>query len=75
MKKSRARNFNDFFKSLEYSPDYEPNFDFGKKKVTSTGPKFDLMSPRKPYYRIAAPTENTTSFDLMFKSTNSLSPR
>ena len=75
MKKAPARNFSDFFKNLEYSPDYAPNFDFGKKKLTSTGPKFDLMSPRKPYYRIAGLSDTSANFDLLSKSAMSTSPK
>ena len=74
MKKSPARDFSDFFKSLEYSPDYEPNYEFGKKKLTLTGPKFDLASPRKPYYKIAPLNDPSMDVDLLARST-SLSPK
>lgn len=46
MKKSRGRD-NQFFKTLEFAPDYEPNFEVGKKKIGSPGPKFEFNSPRK----------------------------
>ncbi len=74
MNKSLARNFNDFFKNLEYSPDYEPNFEFGKKKLTLTGPKFDLMSPRKPYHKFAPLNDTSLNYSLS-KTASNMSPK
>lgn len=75
MKKTASRNFADFFKSLEYSPDYEPNYDFGKKKLTLTGPRFNLMSPRKAYHRDMSENDPYMVFDSLTKNNSGLSPR
>ena len=57
------------YRSLEYSPDYEPNYEFGKKKVSSPGPKFERLSSRKPVYRISASTnDNYLDVDKIYKN-------
>lgn len=70
--KVAPRNFSDFFKSLEYAPDYAPNYEFGKRRIGSTGPGFDKMSPRKPYYKIAPSTEGYTDYERSHRSESSI---
>jgi len=53
MNKSMGREGNSMYKSLEYSPDYAPNFEFGKKSLGSPGPSFDRMSSRKTLAHIS----------------------
>jgi len=43
MTKTLPRDNKFLFKSLEYSPDYEPNFEFGKKTLGSPGAKFEKI--------------------------------
>jgi len=52
MKKKLGRD-NKFFKNLEFAPDYEPNSEVGKRQLGSCGPKFDLVSPRKPMIHVS----------------------
>ena len=47
MKKSRGRDTQLLYKSLEFAPDYDPNFEVGKKRLGTSGPKFEFHSPRK----------------------------
>lgn len=35
-------------KSVEYAPDYKPNYEYGKRGLGSVGMKFEKMSSRKP---------------------------
>lgn len=46
MNKSRGRDTQLLYKSLEFAPDYTPNFECNKRGLGSPGPKFDLRSPR-----------------------------
>jgi len=48
MNKSRGREQNVMYKTMEYSPDYKPNFEFGKKTLGNSGPVFEKRSSRKP---------------------------
>ena len=53
MKKSRGRDTQLLYKNLEFAPDYDPNFEYGKKRLGSSGPKFELNSPRKDMIHIS----------------------
>lgn len=54
MSKQKGRDFKFLYKNDDYSPDYQPNFEFGKKQLGSPGPKFEKMSPRKPLAFVSA---------------------
>jgi len=46
--KSLGRNTgNKFLKSQEYAPDYNPNYEYGRRKLPVV-PGFDKLTPRKP---------------------------
>lgn len=60
--KSRGREKNTFYRNLEYSPDYEPNFEFGRKQLGSCGTKFEKISPRKPFHYVS-PSHNDEFLD------------
>jgi len=47
MNKSRGRDTKLMYKTMEYSPDYNPNFEFGRKGLGNPGPKFEKKSSRK----------------------------
>jgi len=48
MSKCLGRERNNLYKNQEYAPDYAPNWEYGKKRLGSCGPKFNKMSARKP---------------------------
>lgn len=52
--KGRGRDASTFYRNLEYSPDYAPNFEFGRKQLGSCGSKFDKVSPRRPVHYVSA---------------------
>jgi len=62
MNKSRGREQNVMYKTMEYSPDYKPNFEFGKKGLGNSGPIFDKRSSRKSVI-YKSPSINEEYFD------------
>ncbi|CAD8210745.1 unnamed protein product [Paramecium pentaurelia] len=46
MNKSMSREQMTVYKRKHYAPDYEPNFEFGRRKLGSAGPKFDSKKGR-----------------------------
>lgn len=68
MRKTLPRDFKFLYKDLEYSPDYDPNFEFGKKQIGSPGPRFETHSPRKPMHFTSTCT-NENFFDSAKKET------
>ncbi|CAD8119796.1 unnamed protein product [Paramecium sonneborni] len=46
MNKSLSREQMTVYKRKHYAPDYEPNFEFGRRKLGSAGPKFDSKKGR-----------------------------
>ena len=69
--KSRGR-VNTFYKNLEYSPDYQPNFEFGRKQLGSCGSKFEKVSPRKPFHYTSDSTnENFLDTEKVYKNEKS----
>ena len=68
----RSDGKNSLFKSLEYAPDYEPNFEFGKKTIGSCGPKFEKLSHRKPLgKRSTSLNESFLDFDRLYSTQRS----
>lgn len=53
MKKTLPRDDKLMFKSLEYSPDYAPNFEIGKKRLGSCGAPFEKGTPRKAMIHVS----------------------
>jgi len=50
MRKTLGRDYKFLFKDIEHSPDYNPKYDVGKKRLGSCGAPFDKSSPRKPMH-------------------------
>lgn len=70
--KSRGRTANSFYKNLEYSPDYAPDFEFGKKRLGSCGVKFERMSGRKAFHFVSdSKNENFLDTDKVFHNEKS----
>jgi hypothetical protein len=46
--KSLGRDRSALYLNKQYSPDYAPNFEFGRKGLGSCGPMFNKVSQRKP---------------------------
>ena len=61
-----------FCKTLEYAPDYDPKFEFGKKQLLSCGAPFDTMTSRnsqvKPY---VSTNEDYPNYDELYASQKS----
>jgi len=62
MNKTLGRDLKFLFKSMEYSPDYEPNFEFGRKGLGSPGPRFEKVTARKSM-GFKSPSINQNFFD------------
>ena len=70
--KSKGRASNNFYRDLEYSPDYAPNFEFGRKQLGSCGPRFEKLSPRKAFHHVSeSNNENFLDADKVFKNEKS----
>jgi len=54
MSKSKGRDYKFLYRNTEYSPDYQPNFEFGKRQLGSPGPRFEKMGSRKPTNFVSA---------------------
>lgn len=56
MNKTLGRDYKFLFKDQEYAPDYEPKFEFGRRRLGSVGAPFETHSPRKPMHFISTCT-------------------
>jgi len=60
--KSLGRDHKPMYKEAPYSPDYTPNFEYGRKGLGSCGPKFNKVSARKAV-EYKSPSINQSFFD------------
>jgi len=63
MTKTMGRDYKFLYRNTEYSPDYQPNFEFGRKQLGSPGPKFEKTSSRKAVNFVSA-SINEDFFDM-----------
>jgi len=56
MRKTLPRDTKFLFKDLEFSPDYDVNFEVARKRLGSCGAPFERNSPRKPMHYVSSCT-------------------
>ena len=61
-----------FHKQKEYQPDYDPNTEFGKRQLGSTGPPHASKTARPSYhYSSATNNEDRYNYNFYVRQTNS----
>lgn len=62
MSKTMGREDNKMYENKEFAPDYQPNYEFGRKGLGSCGPPLHKTPSRRPNHRPAL-TQNENFFD------------